>query len=116
MRSKFNPCVGEGWRRKCNPLQGSCLGNPVDRGAWRATVHGVTQSRTRLSGQASTTGKTEDEPGAERHQEALNEQKARGLQGAPETPEKSSQSNGIKSALLDCNPTYEIDAYESIMT
>ena len=88
----------------------------MDRGAWRATVHGVTQSRTRLSGRASTTGKTEDEPGAERHQEALNEQKARGLQGAPETPEKSSQSNGIKSALLDCNPTHEIDAYESIMT
>ena len=24
-----------------NPLQHSCLGNPVDRGAWRATVHGV---------------------------------------------------------------------------
>ena len=25
-----------------NPVQYSCLGNPVDRGAWRATVHGVT--------------------------------------------------------------------------
>ena len=24
-----------------NPLEYSCLGNPVDRGAWRATVHGV---------------------------------------------------------------------------
>ena len=24
-----------------NPLQYSCLGNPVDRGAWHATVHGV---------------------------------------------------------------------------
>jgi len=24
-----------------NPLQNSCLGNPMDRGAWRATVHGV---------------------------------------------------------------------------
>ena len=24
-----------------NPLQYSCLGNPMDRGAWRATVHGV---------------------------------------------------------------------------
>ena len=31
-----------------NPLQYSCLDNPVDRGAWRAAVHGVTQSRTRL--------------------------------------------------------------------
>ena len=26
-----------------NPLQYSCLGNPVDRGAWWATVHGVTR-------------------------------------------------------------------------
>ena len=33
-----------------NPLQYSCLENPMDRGAWWATVHGVTKSRTRLSG------------------------------------------------------------------
>ena len=26
-----------------NPFQYSCLGNPMDRGAWRATVHGVTK-------------------------------------------------------------------------
>ena len=32
-----------------NPLQYSCLGNPMDRGAWRAAVHGVTQSQTQLS-------------------------------------------------------------------
>ena len=31
-----------------NPLQYSCLENPVDRGAWRATVRGVTKSQTRL--------------------------------------------------------------------
>ena len=31
-----------------NPLQYSCLGNPEDRGAWWATVHGVARSRTRL--------------------------------------------------------------------
>ena len=29
-----------------NPLQYSYLGNPMDRGAWRATVHGVAKSRT----------------------------------------------------------------------
>ena len=29
-----------------NPLQYSCLGNPMDRGAWWATVHGVTKSQT----------------------------------------------------------------------
>ena len=32
-----------------NPLQYSCLKNPMDGGAWRATVHGVPKSRTRLS-------------------------------------------------------------------
>ena len=34
---------GEG---NSNPLQYSCLGNPVDRGAWRTIVHNVTKSRT----------------------------------------------------------------------
>ena len=29
-----------------NPLQYSCLGNPMDRGAWQATVHGVAKSPT----------------------------------------------------------------------
>ena len=32
-----------------NPLQYSCLGNPKDRGAWQATVGGVTESQTHLS-------------------------------------------------------------------
>ena len=32
-----------------NPLQYSCWGNPVDRGAWRATVHCVAKSLTQLS-------------------------------------------------------------------
>ena len=37
---------GEG---NSNPLQYSCLENPVDRGAWQATVCGVTKSWTRLT-------------------------------------------------------------------
>ena len=32
-----------------DPLQYSCLENPMDRGAWWAAVHGVANSRTRLS-------------------------------------------------------------------
>ena len=36
---------GEG---NSNPLQYSCLENPMDRGAWWATVYGVAQSQTRL--------------------------------------------------------------------
>ena len=32
-----------------NVLQYSCLGNPMDRGAWQATVHGVTNTWIKLS-------------------------------------------------------------------
>ena len=35
-----------------NPLQCSCLENPVDRGAWQATVHGVSMNLTPLSTRA----------------------------------------------------------------
>ena len=31
-----------------NPVQYSCLENPMDRGVWRATVYGVAKSKTRL--------------------------------------------------------------------
>ena len=39
-----SPAEGNG-----NPLQDSCLENPMDRGAWQATVHGVAESWTQLS-------------------------------------------------------------------
>ena len=39
--SRRSPGEGQG-----NPLQNSCLENPVDRGAWRATVHRVSESDT----------------------------------------------------------------------
>ena len=32
-----------------HPFQSACLENPMHRGAWRATVHGVANSRARLS-------------------------------------------------------------------
>ena len=32
-----------------NPLQDSCLENPMDRGAWQTMIHGVEKSRTELS-------------------------------------------------------------------
>ena len=31
-----------------NPLQNSCLENPMDRAAWQATAHGIAKSQTRL--------------------------------------------------------------------
>ena len=51
-RQEVGSVLGSGrstGERSCNPLQYSCLENPMDRGAWGATVHGVTNSRTRLS-------------------------------------------------------------------
>ena len=39
--SRRSPGVGNG-----NPLQFSCLENPMDSGAWRAAVHGVTELDT----------------------------------------------------------------------
>ena len=32
-----------------NPFQYSCLENPMDRGAWQATIHGVSHCQTQLS-------------------------------------------------------------------
>ena len=40
-----------------NPLQYSCLENPMDGGAWWAIVHGVAKSQTRLSDFTFTYGK-----------------------------------------------------------
>ena len=40
-----NTSLGEG---NGNPLQYSCLENPMDRGAWQATVYGIAKSQTRL--------------------------------------------------------------------
>ena len=42
--SGISPGEGNG-----NPLQYSCLRNPMDRGACQATVHGVTESQTQLT-------------------------------------------------------------------
>ena len=49
-RSGRSPGEGNG-----NPLQYSCLENPVDRGAWQATVHGVTRVGHNLATKQSPT-------------------------------------------------------------
>ena len=43
-RLRISPGRGHG-----NPLQYSCLENPMDRGAWWATVHRVAKSQTQLN-------------------------------------------------------------------
>ena len=49
-RHMFDPWVGKiPWSRNGNSFQYSCLENSIDRGAWRATVHGATESWTWLS-------------------------------------------------------------------
>ena len=48
-RSGGSPGKGNG-----NPFQCSCLGNPMDRGAWWVVVHGITKSWTWLSNWAHT--------------------------------------------------------------
>ena len=48
-RCRFHPWVGKvPGEGNGNPVQYSCLENPMDRGTWRATVHSVTKSQTRL--------------------------------------------------------------------
>ena len=44
-----------------NPLQYSCLGNPMDRGAWQAIVHGVTRVKHDLATKEQTTAIEEQE-------------------------------------------------------
>ena len=49
-KHRFDPWLGSSPRRRNgNPLQYSSLGNPMDRGAWRATIHRVVRSWTQLS-------------------------------------------------------------------
>ena len=49
-RCGFSSSVGISFgEENGTPLQFSCLRNPMDRGAWRATVHGVTKSQTQLN-------------------------------------------------------------------
>ena len=43
-----------------NPLQGSCVENPMERRAWRATVHGVAKSRAQLKQISTHTCSTEE--------------------------------------------------------
>ena len=65
-----------------NPLQCSCLENPMDRGAWKATIYEVTKSWTQLSEHAHTDAK---QP-SERVQERLNEENVGKLEGSMKGP------------------------------
>ena len=55
--TSLSPFTFMHWRRKCNPLQCSCLENPGDGGARWAAVYGVAQGRTRLKRLSSSSSK-----------------------------------------------------------
>ena len=85
-----------------NPLQYSCLGNPMHRGAWRATVHGVAKSWTRLSDWEHSTQHTEgNPPGCDRRgstrQVKLDQCLLRGT--CPPTPPRDKDCHGRRWTL-----------------
>ena len=57
--SERSPGEGNG-----NPLQYSCLGNPMDRGAWQATVHGVAVRHYLAAKQQTTRCFNVEDPGS----------------------------------------------------
>ena len=67
-----------------SPLQCSCLENPMDRGAWRAAVHGVTEGRTRLRRLSRTHAPGEATPERAREVEEEREVAQRRPQGPAE--------------------------------
>ena len=61
-RHRFNSWVRRSpGEESSNPLQYFSLGNPMDRGAWWAPVHGVTKSQTRLSDETTPNKPTDSE-------------------------------------------------------
>ena len=54
---KFNTLLeNNSGERNGNPLQYSCLGNPMDRRAWQATVHGVVKNQKQFRDYITTRG------------------------------------------------------------
>ena len=77
--SRRSPGEGNG-----NPLRYSCLENPMDRGAWRATVHGVPKSQTHTIREGR--GCREEGGAAKKHQCSL---------GAGSCSKRSAQFNSV---------------------
>ena len=108
--SERSPGEGNG-----NPLQYSCLGNPMDGGTWWATVHGVTKSLTWLSGlhflqpmsgdwcresRWEDTGKAEDE-------KKKAPERAPTLNFSGLSPPAHHSPSSASSALLICNSPHQ---------
>ena len=88
--------------RNGNPLQYSCLENPMDTGGWRATVHGATKNRTRLSEHARTREEVENEQRSWRHAAERLKLRTRGAEKAEEHCVSSVCLSVPASVSLDC--------------
>ena len=81
-RRGFDPWVKSPGGGNGNPLQYSCLGNPMDRGAWWATVHGFTElDTTECTSTRSILGKGQEAQGTGQSKEAGEWEVNRGEQG-----------------------------------
>ena len=69
-----------------NPLQDSCLENPMDREAWWATVHGVAKSWTRLNDFTFTLGSAQQGPLRQAIMYDYNESECRTVMSDPLRP------------------------------
>ena len=91
-RSQSSPREGNGY-----PLQCSCLGNPMDRGAWRATVCGVAKSQKWLSNQVSGAVSTEEKKGSEWCRQEVRSQQSWKRWGMDSPSKNWFQTSGLQS-------------------
>ena len=85
-----------------DPLQGSCLENPLDRGAWRATVYRVAESRTGLN-RPSSSSSTKLASGNGRRELVVENS---GYLGSPRDMREIWPWKSKMSSLLLCKPEY----------
>ena len=90
-----------------NPLQYFCLGNSMDRGAWRATVHEVTRSqcvlgsRENRAGDRHTDGRPHEERQGEGH--VITEAEIGGVQSGSQEPQGLPARRGKEGSPLGCS-------------
>ena len=96
-------------RGHINPLQYSCLGNPMGRRAWRATVHGVTKSWTWLSTQASKPiSRKEGGKGEEEKMEGGRREKGKGGREGRKKARRDEKEDEKRQMFKCCNRSKEM--------
>ena len=113
-------CTFDSWIAKIpgggngNPLQYSCLENPMDRGAWRVTVHGAAESRTRLTKQdrerwlhtsISPSIKEKKKERREREREGRREEERKEGERERAGERKYTRKRKVNSEMINCKRT-----------